>query len=56
MFSLKDDERDFRGGSVPKNPHSQCRGPRCDPWPGNWIPDAATKSSHATTKDYMCPN
>ena len=47
---------------------SQCRGPRFDPWSGNWIPYAATKSSdaylkilHAATKtwcskinEYIC--
>ena len=34
-----------------KIPHSQCRGPRFDPWLGNWVTHAATKSSHATTND-----
>ena len=34
-----------------KTPHSQCRGPRFDPWSGNLIPHATTKSSHAATKD-----
>ena len=28
---------------------SQCRGPRFDPWSGNWIPHAAVKISCAAT-------
>ena len=27
--------RNFLCGPVAKTPGSQCRGPRCDPWPGN---------------------
>ena len=27
--------QDFSGGPVGKTPHSQCRGPRFDPWSGN---------------------
>ena len=27
-----------------KTLHSQCRGPRFDPWSGNWIPHATTKT------------
>ena len=41
---------DFPGGSVAKISHSQCRGPRFDPWSGNWIPHFTTKTSHAETK------
>ena len=41
--------RDFPGGPEPRTLCSQCRGPRFDPWSGNYIPHAATKSSHATT-------
>ena len=26
---------DFPGGPVAKTPHSQCRGPGFNPWPGN---------------------
>ena len=40
----------FPGGPVPKTPCFQCRGPGFDPWSGNWIPHAATKGPHATTK------
>ena len=32
---LKNLTRDFPGGPVAKAPHSQCRGPRFDPWSGN---------------------
>ena len=43
-----------RVGGLPCGPevkilHSQCRGPRFNPWPGNKIP-------HATTKDLACYN
>ena len=33
-----------------KTMHSQGRGPAFKPWPGNWMPHAATKSSHAELK------
>ena len=43
---------DFPGGPVAETQHSQGRGPRFDPWLGNWIPLAETnKSSRATMKD-----
>ena len=32
------------------------RGSRFNPWSGNWIPYAATKTSHTTTKDSVCHN
>ena len=41
---------DFPHGPVAKLPSSQCKGPRFNPWSGNWIPHATTKSSHAITK------
>ena len=42
---------DFPGGPVAKrNPHYQCRGPEFNPWSGNYIPHATTKSLRATTK------
>ena len=47
---------DFPGGPVAKTPCSRCRGPRFDPWSENYIPHAATKSSHAATKDPKCHN
>ena len=37
-----------------ETPPSLHRGPRFDPWLGNWIPHAATKSLHATVKDPKC--
>ena len=40
---------DFRGGPVAKTPHSQCSGPRFDPWSGKQIP-------HVATKDPACHN
>ena len=46
--------RDFPGGPVGKTPRSQCRGPRFDPWSGNLIPCATTKSLLAATKDSTC--
>ena len=47
---------DFPGGPVAKTPYSQCRGPGFNPWSGNWIPHASTKSSHAAVKDHLCCN
>ena len=47
---------DFPGGPVAKTPGSQCRGPRFNPWLGNWIPHATTKSLHPTAKDPACCN
>ena len=45
----------FPGGSVAKTLHSQGRGPGSDPWSGNYIPHATTKSSNAATgKDPAC--
>ena len=41
--------RDFPGGPVAKTLCSQCRGLRLDPWSGNYIPHATSKSSHTTT-------
>ena len=35
---------DLPGGPVAKTPGTQCRGPGFDPWSGNSIPYAATKS------------
>ena len=36
--------RHFPGGPVAKTLHLQCRGSGFDPWSGNWIPYAATKT------------
>ena len=46
----------FPGGPVAKTLHSQCREPGFDPWSGNWIPRAATKSLHEATKDLTPSN
>ena len=35
MENLKRSLGDFPGGPLGKTPHSQCRGPRFDPWSGN---------------------
>ena len=50
--------RDFPGGLVARTPHSQCRAPLFDPWLGNYVPRATTKSLHTTrkTKDPACRN
>ena len=48
--------RDFPAGPVARTPHSQWRGPGIDPWSGNQIPYATTKSSHAATLDSACHN
>ena len=42
---------DFPGGPGVRTSSSQSRGPKFDPWSGNWIPHATTKNLHATTKD-----
>ena len=42
---------DFPGSAVAKTLCSEYRGPRFDPWSGNKIPNATTKSLHALTKD-----
>ena len=41
---------DFPGGPVAKTLLSQCRGPELDPWLGNWIPYAPTKTWHRQIK------
>ena len=42
LFKTKD--RDFPDGPVTRTPHSQSRGPRFDPWPGNEMPHATIKT------------
>ena len=42
--------RDFPGGPVVKTPCFQCRAPGFDPWSGNYIPHAITKSPRAAAK------
>ena len=42
--------RDFSGGPVAKTPYSQCSELRFNPWPGNYILQATTESSHAAMK------
>ena len=39
-----------------KTPRSQYREPRFNPWSGNQIPNATTKSWHAAAKDSTCCN
>ena len=43
--------RDFPGDPVAKTPCSECRGPGFDPWSGNEIPHATTKSFHTPAKE-----
>ena len=50
-YLLEKKNRDFPAGLLARTLCSQFRGPRFDPWVGNWIPYAATKSLTATTKD-----
>ena len=42
--------RDFPGGPVAGTLSAPCRGPRFDPWSGNQIPRAATKSLYTAIK------
>ena len=51
-MSIKKKYGDFPGGPVAKVPSSQCRGPRFNPWSGNYIPHATTKDP--TTKPQSC--
>ena len=56
LLSSKMQAQDVPGGPVAKILSSQCRGPEFNPWSGNQIPQATTKSSRATTKDPVCHN
>ena len=38
---------DFPSSPMAKTPRSQCWGPRFNPWSGNWIPHATTKTWHS---------
>ena len=51
ITKIKYNSKDFPGSPVAKTLHYQCKGPRFDLWLGNYIPNAKTKSSLATTKD-----
>ena len=42
--------RDFPGGPAAKTLYSRGRGPGFNPWSGNQIPHAATKTSYAAAK------
>ena len=50
FFSTIKKWRDFPGDPVAKTLRTQCRGPSFDPWSGNQIPHATSKSSYAATK------
>ena len=41
----KTELRDFSGGPMAKTLCSQCRGPGCNAWSGNYIPHAPTKAT-----------
>ena len=51
ILHLKSSDRESPCGSVAETPRSQRRGLGFEPWSGNWIPHATTKSLHAATKD-----
>ena len=40
-------KRDFTGDAVAETPRSRCREPRFDPWSGNQMPHAATKTQRS---------
>ena len=44
VYALKNLLRDLPDGVVAKIPCFQCRGPRFDPWSGNYTPYAAPKT------------
>ena len=45
--------RDIPGGPVVKTPRSQCRGPGFDPWSGNEVLHAATKTQCSQVNKYL---
>ena len=45
--------RDFSGGPVAKTLHSQCWGPRFNPWSGNQIQHATTKIQRSQINKYI---
>ena len=49
-ISIHKNEGVFPGGPVVKTPRFQCREPRFNPWSGNLIPYAATKTHHSQIK------
>ena len=50
---LKVQVGDFSGGLVAKTLSSQCRGHRFDPWSGNYIPHATTKTQFSQINNYF---
>ena len=44
---------DFPHSPGAKTPSPQCRGPRFDPWSGNWIPLGTARGSRAAARDPM---
>ena len=48
---IKDNgSQDLPGGPAAIAPYSQCRGPRFNPWSGNYVSQTTTKSPHTATK------
>ena len=48
--------RGFPGGPVARTLHFQCWGPGFNPWSRNYVPQAATNCTYATTKGLVCLN
>ena len=44
---------DFPGGLVAKTLCSQCKGLGSNPWSGNWIPHAATKTQQSQINNFL---
>ena len=44
----------MEGDLVAKTPHSQCRGPGFNPWSGNKIASAATKTQSSQLNKSVC--
>ena len=44
---------DFPHSPGAKTPSPQCKGPRFDPWSGDWIPPGAARGSHAVAREPM---
>ena len=53
LFYFKSPSWEFPGGPVVRTPPSHCRGPRFNPWSGNWDPtshEAWPKKKHPTVR------
>ena len=50
---IKNAQEGLPGDPVAQAPHSQCRGPQFDPWLGNYIPHATTKTQDSQINNQL---